>query len=870
MNGRLLTILVCTALALAMGSAPCWAQLEQLAEAERLLLHGSYAESGDAFLKLAYRLPVQAALGQARCRWQQGDYAEAVALLDKQLQLSPNSKELHAQRAQYALMLGDLDACRQHTKQTLEIAPEHSLGRWVQAELWRVTGQLDQACTAYRELADFADRHWREIMSPRELHLLGQALAQHARFNHDKKRFPQLTAELYPRVLRLDPDYWPAYTETGLLLAEKYNAADAEAAFRDALEINPHSADAFVGLARLALDEFELDRAHRFSNRALKTNPNFVPALLCQVDAALAISNFEDSLERLERCHHRASSDVEVFGRLTATLQLLGKPTSDLDAKLASFCSNPGEYHAACGAACELARRYPQAAAALRAAIESAPQLLGPRGRLGMLEMRLGHEAEARRLLEESFAVDPYNVRVKNQLEVLDLLDEYETIESEHFVIRYDSKHDQNLARLMSRHAEACYADLSMTFGFELPEKALIEVFHEARGTSARQWFGARMLGLPNIHTIAACGGNIVAMVSPTSDRTRRNWGDILRHEIVHLITIQQTDYAIPHWLTEGCAVWQEGRPPLLQWKKLLVSRVPSGDMFDLQNLNGAFLRPRSADDWHLAYCQADQYVRLLVEQHGEDGLRRLLAAYRDNRSTGQAIEQAFAVSQDELEKEYASHLSELTAQFAQLPEVQVPPNLTELVAYCRQHPDDTAAAAQLALAHWRRGEYPEAGRLAEKVLAAEPDQPVACLVKARLLAKIGDEATALQLLAGVDQQEQPELESLRMLAGMRLRQGQLDEAKRLYQLGDQHQPYNLQWTKALAVIALRQHDDGQLTPLLERLAAAEPDNLVARKKLLQLAETRAEPEQIQHWAEAILLIEPNDPVALRLVLNQE
>ena len=64
---------------------------------------------------------------------------------------------------------------------------------------------------------------------------------------------------------------------------------------------------------------------------------------------------------------------------------------------------------------------------------------------------------------------------------------------------------------------------------------------------------------MPYLETVAASTGRIVAMVSPGETAAARNsaWARTLRHEMVHVFNLQQTDYNIPHWFTEGLAVHQ-------------------------------------------------------------------------------------------------------------------------------------------------------------------------------------------------------------------------------------------------------------------------------------------------------------------------
>ncbi len=859
---------VCITLANSVGNA----QVTALADAEQLLLRGNYEESNSAFAKLREQFPIQATLGLARGFWEQGQQDQAIEQLDRQIKLSPNSAHLHAERAHLALHTGELDFCRQQVELSLASEPQNIQARWVQAELWRVEGKIAEACKSYRELSERYDREGKSIQSPQRLFWFAQALAQHARFNHDKKRFRQLTNQLYPRMLSLEPNFWSAHCQSGLLLLEKFNAADAEAAFNDAQQINPQAANVQVGLARLALTDFQLDRARRHLHRALQANPKHQGAFRCQADLEFASLRPQAALQTLQTARKSNLRNAKTLGRIAAAHQLLATPQEKFhrqalsllieDAKSAS--ANLGDFYAAQGLAFEQARRYPQAAACFREAIERMPQLLGPRGQLGMIEMRLGHEDEARRWLEASFERDPYNVRVKNQLEVLDLLEDYATLETEHFVIRYDAAHDESLARTMARYAEQCYGELATTFDFQLPERALLEVFHNGRGVKAREWFGARMVGLPNIHTIAACGGNVVAMVSPTAERGKLNWADILRHEIVHLINIQQTDYAVPHWLTEGCAVWQEARPRRRRWQKLLIQRVPRGDVFDLESINFGFLRPRSADDWQLVYCQAEIYVELIASEFGVEGIRNLLAAYRDNLTTQQAIAHGLGTTQERIERSTLEKISSITTQLAKRRDLREPTKLAQASERWAANPDDLSAGAELALVRLRQGDYPGAGRLAETLLAKQPSLPSARFVKAQLLVRIGDELAAAKLLEGI-----AEPAPLKLLAGIHLRRGKLNEARRLYQLGADRRPDDLQWSKALAVVAIRQQDTSELIKLLTRIADAEPDNLIARKKLLQLAKQNEQrPNQkssaIEHWANEVLHIDPNDRAALR------
>jgi len=47
--------------------------------------------------------------------------------------------------------------------------------------------------------------------------------------------------------------------------------------------------------------------------------------------------------------------------------------------------------------------------------------------------------------------------------------------------------------------------------------KTQFEIYHNAKGLAAHQWFSARMIGLPWIQTFGASTGAVVALTSPTA-----------------------------------------------------------------------------------------------------------------------------------------------------------------------------------------------------------------------------------------------------------------------------------------------------------------------------------------------------------------
>src|SRR5439155_20097120 len=178
---------------------------------------------------------------------------------------------------------------------------------------------------------------------------------------------------------------------------------------------------------------------------------------------------------------------------------------------------------------------------------------------------------------------------------------------------------------------------LTKLLGYTPQGKTLIEIFSRTERTSGHSWFSARMVGLPFIGTVGACAGKMVALTSPAELSAKFDWAMVLRHEFVHVLNLQQTDFAVPHWLTEGLAVHLEDQPRPHKWTALLASRAGSNELFNLDTLTLGFIRPQSSDDGTLAYCQAELYVEYLLATYGADAVAKLLAAYAERCTTSEA-----------------------------------------------------------------------------------------------------------------------------------------------------------------------------------------------------------------------------------------
>lgn len=838
---------------------------------------------------------LQAAIGLSRAHRSQGQLDEAEAVLKSALQRKADDPGLLAELADLSLERGRYEDAAAQAQTALKAAPEHPRARLIQARLAVENGQLQEADQGFVWFVRYYNRA--QPTDAETLLVTAEGAAEYARWHSVSGIFNFIVNTLCPDAIKADPLSWQASFQSGSLLLEKYNRAQAVPDLRQALTINPRAAEVLTALGEAALQNHDLEEAERQSAQALKIRPNLVRALQLQADVLLTRGDSGAALKVLEDARRHHPRDQGTQGRLAACRYLLDakafsaedeqrlvkliesidaiddaapeKPTA-LEAILIEVARRnprPGRFLTTFASRLELRRRFELAEKLYLQAIRVMPQLSEPKTALGMLYMQTGRTDEAGRLLDAAFKSDPYHVRVSNMRKVLGVLGTYETVATDHFLIRID-KADRLLGEYMAEYLEETYAELTKLYGYEPPQRTTFEIYSDAKGLAAHQWFSARMVGLPWIQTIGASTGMMVALASPASAKQSYNWARVVRHEFVHVITLQQTKFNIPHWFTEALAVTAEGSERPAVWNQLLLERVPAGKLWSLDELNRVFVRPETPLDWQFAYCQSRLYAQYMIEKFGAGTLQKMLDAYRRGVSTKDAIPDVFGVSVEQFESGYRDFLKAIVSEAEGL----VGPSSDKSIAILeKEHlaaPDDTAKAAAYAFALLEARRRTQARELASAVLKKNPKEPLAAVVLAELelITRNFDQA-AVVLSAALDE-DAPHARLLGLLARIRLLQKQPKEAARLYELGRSKLgigrrvalPETEEWLKGLAAAYLQLGDDQKTREVLELIARQDADNLGARKKLAQLAIDRGDAPEALRWAREAVYIDVMDP----------
>ncbi len=841
-------------------------------------LKGDYEEAIALYEDLAKnpRTRTDAIVGQSRALESVGEDDRALDAVEAALKEAPKEPKLLARQAELLYLRGRLDAAEKAADAVVDGNSSEDLAgfqaRWVRACIYRDRGDVSKADAEFRWFVrtySARSNNNDDIKDPEELLIVGLAGTENARSHGLSNQFAFILNTLYVDAEnesdKVKEPFWRAEYERGAILLEKYNQPDALDSFDKVLAMNPRAAEALVGKGEAALQKLEIKQADGFADQALKINWRLPAALLLKADVQLESGDIGAALEETEKALAVNPRDEHSLARKAACFKAARKP-ADYDAVVAAVKQNdpkPAVFWYDIGQRLEDRRFYDDAEACYKTAADQQPMLSGPAGALGMLYMRLGREEDASPLLDKAFNADTYNLRINNMRKVLRHLKDYETITTDHFVIRFDPKNDGALAHWMADYLEKIYADLADKFQYKPKGPILIEVFNN------HEKFSGRVIALPDLHTVGACTGRMFAMASPNGKGVSKpfNWARVLRHEMVHIFNLDQTNFQTPHWLTEGLAVGNEGFPRPQQWNDLLRERVPKGDLMDLDDIDLGFIRPRTPLDWSMAYCQSQLYVDYMKTKYGADSVAKILDAYRDGLNTDEAVKKACGVEKTAFEKGYREFLEETVKAMGGKPATKQR-SFAELKAAHEKNPDDLDAAAELAEAHLNNQENADARKLAQEVLDKKKDQPRALFVLAQLAHKAGDDKQELELLESALDKADPNVEVLQALAKIYYDGRQFGKAAEVCELGRKAEPFDADWLSQLARIYAQTNDKDKQIAVLKELVPTDADDLDGRKKLARLLLEQGRYADAETYAREAMEIDVRDAEARDDLLN--
>ena len=454
------------------------------------------------------------------------------------------------------------------------------------------------------------------------------------------------------------PEGDDARVRLGELFLEKYNSADAQSTFDEVLRANPAHPRALLGAARRRFFD-NLPGGDSLVDRALKVNPAYPEAHVFRAEVHLDLEEYREAEREVDRALSVNPALSDALAVKAAARYLVGDRAGFEAAKSRALAVNPknAELYNTVAELAARVRHYREAAEFAKEAIALDARSWRGFGVLGMNQLRLGLIADGRKSLETSFAGDPYNVWIKNTLDLLDTFKNYDETTTEHFVFMVEKDESALLEPYLAELSEAAYRRFVSRYAYTPPPPIRIEVYRSHAD------FSVRTVGLAGIGALGVSFGTTLAFDSPAAtDAGPFNWGSTVWHELAHTFTLGATEHRIPRWLSEGLSVYEERRarpgwgfdvtPGFLDAysKKKLVP---------VSRMNDGFMHPAYPEQVMFSYYQASLVCELITRDFGEPALLRMLQAYKAGQTTDQVFQSVLKTDPASFDRKFDAYLRE-------------------------------------------------------------------------------------------------------------------------------------------------------------------------------------------------------------------
>jgi tetratricopeptide (TPR) repeat protein len=666
-----------------------------------------------------------------------GEYPAAIERAQSELVAAPGDSLLLNQLGELRLQTGELETAAAHFREALESGgPDRLMAQLNLAEIHRQRGEWQAAETLWRDIRQAYQTE--TSLSARDLFAIASATRQLGRSD------PQLFKEavrLFDQASSKDPGFLDAGIALGELLLEKYNNQEATALFKDLLAINDEHPRALLGLARSQHFDYS-SQAVTSALESLFINPNLVPTRVFLARLFIELEQYSDA-------RHEAELALEVNPVSLEALTILGA-LNHLERNAARFEAierqvmelNPryAEFYATLADLAAQNRLYQDAEKFAQRAVELDPQSWRGYGLLGMNQLRLGQIEAGRASLERSFTGDPYNVWIKNTLQLADTFNSYVQTDQGNFSVVLHDQENALLGEYIHDLATQAYQRMKSRYRHEPNKPIRIELYPDHAD------FSVRSVGLAGVGLLGVCFGPVVAMDSPAArSRGAFNWGSTLWHELAHVFHLSMTNNRVPRWFSEGLAVYEEriARPG---WggdvsPDFLLAYL-DGRLLPVSQLNNGFVRPAYPEQVMHSYFQASLVFEFIEQRWGFDVIRASLNAYRAQPPAQVTVETA-------LPDKYFDQL-----KLGQLLYQQGNLELAELFLQRAQqlfpeYAGEDSSYWLLTGLYLQQEEYGQAEEQLDQLIAINAEHYPAQLELAKLRVKRGDIAAAAAALEG-------------------------------------------------------------------------------------------------------------------------
>ncbi len=229
----------------------------------------------------------------------------------------------------------------------------------------------------------------------------------------------------------------------------------------------------------------------------------------------------------------------------------------------------------------------------------------------------------------------------------------FQALETDHFRIHYLNK-DEIVAYHAKAVLEAAYKRIGTAldiFPAERGEKIIVEIFPDARGLAGATGLTVQEIGTSG--TIAVCKFHRLMITSPLATASGYDWADTLAHEYTHLLITKKSHNSIPIWLHEGIAKYYEsmwsgkpGRALGPYAETLLAKAVKAHTLITYDEMHPSMAKLPSQEATALAFAEVFTTIEFMRERFGTESVPHIL----QRTGAGEGLERALrAVTQLDL-----------------------------------------------------------------------------------------------------------------------------------------------------------------------------------------------------------------------------
>jgi tetratricopeptide (TPR) repeat protein len=614
---------------------------DELDKVRQLAFHGRYKQALIDLARIDKKKadPASIALVKAMALGPIGRRDEAIETLSK-----PDIADVPKVQLAKAKLLSEIGHKEQAValfKWVLQRVPDSLEAHY---ELGRVSEETGDIATAKHEYNWIHDKWWdkyqgmgaKSFEDAEPVTILGRAFDRWATLNGNYANNVPLHNAIFKIFVQaydvVDRSYWPAHIAAAEYYISHGNPNEAKKELGAALKLNPNDIHTFELLGQIAIAEFNFDGADKAVEKIREVDENAIEADILDGRNFMNQRRPKEAEVAAKRVLAKQPKNLDALGILASSyafqlkeqdLAAVLKDVQKIDPNNASVYLELAENLGAM-------RQYPRAEKMYQVAIDRAPWNSAARNGLGLLMTQSGDEDKAKVVLDAAYSLDPFNYRTINYLILLDKMAKMDKKESAHFVVFYDKADDPLVAEYFTDYLESIYKDVTGDFKAEPPVKTYIEVFpgHDA--------FSARITGAPWIGTVGASTGRVIALCTPRRGENTLgtyNWAQVLRHEFTHTVTLAATDNRIGHWFTEGLAVSEEHSPLRWEWVPMLYNAVKKHELFAMEDLTWAFVRPKKPMDRQLAYAQSFWICQYIEGKWGHDAILKMMEEFRKGKT---------------------------------------------------------------------------------------------------------------------------------------------------------------------------------------------------------------------------------------------